>query len=366
MVIAFLTIYLTVKLGFSLQQAGLAMTFFGIGSAIGAYFGGRLADKYGYYRIIFSSLFFGGILFMLLQFAKSPLQVYFMILALSIVAESFRPAIMTAVAAYSNLENRTRSYSLMRLSYNLGWSIGPALGGWLAAYVSYKALFIVDGITCVAASLLFLFLIKNKEPVADKEDDTRIDMPKSAFRDRIYLTFLILNTFSALVFMQLISTLPVFYKQELTMSEAEIGAIMAMNGLIIVLVEMPSVYYLERKFNPLNLIGMGVLLYGFSYVIFNLAGDFIIVAIISMLALTFGEIFNMPFSNTLAMSRATTINRGQYMGLYTMSYSVSHIIAPTLGMGIASRFGFSTLWWGLGAVSLVAFFGYMSLKRKIY
>jgi predicted MFS family arabinose efflux permease len=254
---------------------------------------------------------------------------------------------------------------LIRMSFNLGWTIGPALGGWLAMTVGYYTLFIVDGITCIAAAFLFLFLLKNQPPEKTDTIEQNAQLTySSAFKDRTFMAFLLFTTLGAIVFMQLLSTLPVFYKQELHMSEASIGLLMAMNGLVIVLIEMPSVFYLERKFHPLNLISAGILLYGFSYYVFNLAGWTYFVAVISMLALTIGEIINMPFTNSFAFGRAKPSNRGQYMGLYTMSYSLSHITAPALGMQIASKFGFGTLWWILGGISVVTYLGYMSLKKK--
>ncbi|MEK7255614.1 MAG: MFS transporter, partial [Bacteroidota bacterium] len=165
MVLPFLTIYLTTALGFTLGQAGWAMTSFGVGSVVGSFLGGRLTDKTGYFHVQFWSLFVGGLLFILLGQFTSFWHVVAIIFTLSVVSEAYRPAMMTAVAAQTQPENRTRSYSLLRTAVNIGWSLGPAIGGWLAASFGYHALFWVDGLTCIAAAIVFrLFLHPSKAP----------------------------------------------------------------------------------------------------------------------------------------------------------------------------------------------------------
>src|SRR5690606_14432314 len=121
----------------------------------------------------------------------------------------------------------------------------------------------------------------------------------------------------------------------------------------------------ERRFKIIDSIWIGVLMYGIAYMMLNLAeGPSFIVAIASMFVLSIGEIFNMPFTNTFAMSRATDENRGAYMGLFSMTYSVAHIIGPPLGTQTVHYFGFETLWNLMGAMGLAAAIGYIYLKLK--
>src|SRR5436190_8835875 len=164
MVIPFLTVYLTSK-GYTLAQAGYVMAAFGCGSILGGYLGGRLTDRFGYYYVQVFSLLLNGILFIVLGQMQTLLQFTICIFVLSSLGESFRPANSAAVAAYSNESNRTRCYSLNRLAINMGWAIGPAIGGVLAS-INYHLLFWVDGITCIIASfLLYLLFSEVKKPL---------------------------------------------------------------------------------------------------------------------------------------------------------------------------------------------------------
>lgn len=367
MVIPFLSVYLTTKLGFSLEQAGIAMTLFGVGSLVGSFMGGSLTDKIGYHRVLFWSLLLGGLGFMVLGFIKSVEGIYLMIFLLSSVGEAFRPATMSALAAYSTPENRTRSYSLMRMSINLGFTIGPAVGGLLAAWKGYQLLFWVDGITCIASAIFFRVLLKPKVSAEGENLKQQIveNQPVvSPYRDGQYLVFLLLTALGATVFLQLISTLPVYYEKVVNMNEWQIGAILAFNGLIVFLLEMPLVFTLERKMKRMNCIAAGVALYAFGYVVLNVAPQSVGIAVLSMFALSIGEIFNMPFANSFALSRTTDANRGKYMGLYSMTYSVAHIIGPYFSMNIAENSGFDTLWYISGAICVVTFFGFLAMKKR--
>lgn len=363
MVLPFLTVYLTTQRGFTLEQAGWAMTCFGLGSVAGSFLGGKLTDKTGYYNVQFWSLLLGGVMFLLLGYMHSLWKIYVMVFILSLTVEAFRPASMTAVAVYSRPENRTRSFSLLRLAINLGWSAGPAIGGWLAAYCGYYMLFYADGFTCIAAAFVFRIFLSKKEPAESVREKEEASAPAvSAYRDRRFLFFLFLTILGAIAFMQFLSTLPVFYKQQ-GLSEGHIGSLMAMNGILVVVLEMPLISILEKKFSKLDCIGWGVLLFGFAYLMLNVPAPFILVAIVSMIFLSAGEIFNMPFTNTYALGRAKPSNRGQYMGLFTMAYSIAHIFAPAIGMQVAAHWGFSALWWLLTGLCAAAFLGNRHLQK---
>lgn len=367
MVVPFLTVYLTTQLHFSLPQAGWVMLCFGVGSVLGTLLGGKLTDKIGYYKVQFWSLVLSGIMFILLLTVQSFVQVCVAVFVLGVVADAFRPANHASIAIYSKPENRTRSYSLVRLAINLGFSIGPAAGGLIAASAGYTWLFWVDGITCIVASMLFLIFLKQKyeERAPETEDSGSAATVKSPYKDRTFLLFGLLTMMSAMVFMQLFSTIPVFYKREFAMSESQIGLLLALNGLIIALIEMPIIYTIEGRIKrKLTIIGFGTLLIGASYFMLELAGFWQGIAIVSIITVTFGEIFMMPFSNVFALERSSPSTRGQYMALYSSTWSIAHILAPVLGLQIANAWGFSTLWYILTGICLLAFVGYKWLERQ--
>ena len=366
MVIPFLTIYLTQQLGFTFGEAGLVMSAFGAGSIVGTYMGGRLTDRLGYYPVMFWSLFLSGFMFMLLMWMQTLLQFSLTIFMLSMIADAFRPANMASVGAYSRPENMTRSISLVRLAVNLGFSVGPAVGGIIAVSLGYSWLFVVDGITCISAAFFFRSYLKPKEVKIKEEATEKIlsEPVRSPYRDKHFLIFSGLMLLTAIAFMQLFTTLPVFMKEEFGLSEGLVGGLLAFNGLLIAATEMPLIFAVEGKFKRIALIRLGAILIGLSYLVLNL-GHWMILLVISIIAITFGEIANFPFSNSFAIDRSNASNRGQYMALYSMSFSVAHVIAPTLGMQLAGHYGFFTLWMVMAALCGVTVLGYWWLEGQL-
>ena len=363
MVLPFMTLYLTQRLGYKMSQAGFIMAIWGVGSICGGFIGGRLTDKLGSYYIQLFTLIGGGLLFLVLGQMKEYLPICITTFILSFVNESFRPANSAAIAHYSKPENHTRSYSLNRLSINLGWAAGGALGGFIASK-NYHLLFIIDGLTNIAAAgVLWLLLAPSKnEATAKKPLQNKKVITKTAYNDKPYLAFIVLTTLFAYCFFQIFSTLPLYYKKELHLSESYIGIVMAINGLLIALFEMVIVHNLEGKRHNLQYITIGVFLVALSYIVFNILPGTEMLAIAAMLIVTVGEVFSMPFMNSYWVSRTAMNNRGQYAGLYTVAWSIAQVLGPSTGTIIAENYGFTTLWWVIGGICIIAAVGYKLLQ----
>jgi len=363
MVLPFMTIYLT-STGYSIGQAGLVMGIFGFGAVCGGFIGGRLTDRFGFQRVQWITLIGGGFLFMVLGQMKSYPLICLCAFLLSLVNDAFRPANSTAIAHYSNEENRTRSYSLNRLAVNLGWAVGGAIGGILAS-INYHLLFWVDGFTNLAGFLLLRWFLPLESGGSSVQHRKVHDKPVlSPYRDTIYLRFIACVIIYGCGFFQLFSTLPVYYKKALHMPEYMIGLLMTLNGLLITVLEMVLVFKLEGKKENLFYIFYGVTLVGLSYVLLNVLPLSIYAAFFCMFLTTMGEICSMPFLNSYWIGRTSPTNRGQYAGLYTIAWSVAQVIGPIGGSQVAEHAGFSILWWMVGGVFVLAAIGFRSLQQN--
>lgn len=364
MVITFLTIYLTKELSFSVYQAGIVMSFFGLGSLTGSFIGGWLTDRIGYHRVMFWSLFLSGICLVAAMYLQTFLQFCIGFFIISTIGDSLRPANLTAVGIYSKEENRTRSLSLIRLAFNFGLGIGPALGGFVAMTYGYHYIFILDGFTCISAALLFSMALPYKAPTAKEKADRKTpSTSRSAYKDVFFLRYIFFIFLSMVTFMHLFTILPMYWEQHFHLNEAHVGFLLGLNGIIIGIIEMPVVYVVEKKYPLFPLIIFGTLLIGLSYLIFTMIDWWVGITVVSMLLITFGEIINFPFMNTVALNRAPADRRGEYMGLYGMSFSLALIIAPTFGGWIVRDYGWNTLWYILTGLSIIAILGFMSMQK---
>jgi predicted MFS family arabinose efflux permease len=366
MVVPFLAVYLTTELKFSVEQAGIIMAVFGLGSMVGSYMGGFLTDKFGQFWVQFLSLSLGGLMFIILgQISLFVLLAAWMFL-LSVVTDSLRPANAASISLYAKPENITRAFSLNRMAVNLGYSIGPAVGGLLAA-VSYSLLFYVDGFTCIVAGFIFFFFFRNKKTnVAHKDiiqEEELTPKGKTAFQDVRYILFAICCVMFAMTFFQLFVTLPLYYRDVYNMHETNIGLLIGLNGLMVFLFEMVIVYLIGQKLAKSKLIIAGTLLAGLSFSLLNLfEGGWVLY--LAMIALSFGEIFAMPFMVTYTVERSGPRTRGSYMGMYALSYSTAFVIAPFIGTKIISNYGYMPLWYGAGALSILTAAGFYLTMRE--
>ena len=364
MVIPFLSLYLRDDLQFSLSDVGWVMTCFGFGSLFGSWIGGKLSDKLGYYKTILFSLIGTGIGFFFLQFITGFWPICLGFFLLIAIADMSRPAFFVALSAYSKPENKTRSLTLIRLAINLGFSAGPALGGLIIAGIGYFGLFWVDGITCILAGLL---LIKTLNPRKAKETDQEapVLIPLPPHKDRLYVIFLIALALFGIVFVQYFSTVPLYYKEVRSLSESQIGLLLGLNGFLIFAFEMPLIAFMERKkWSQLANVIAGLLFTGLSFGAFFL-GSWNLFLVVGMAVATLGEMIAFPFGNAFALRRAKLGRQGAYMGLYSMSFSLSHIFGHNSGMQLVNALGYDITWLVMVAITVVATVLLVYVKRRI-
>jgi predicted MFS family arabinose efflux permease len=366
MVLAFMTLYCN-DIGYTIKQGGVVVAIYGIGSIVGAFLGGRISDKVGFYYTQFFALFIGGCLFIVLGQMQSYSAICICTFFLSMVNESFRPANSSAIAYYSKPENRTQSYSLVRLSINLGWAIGSALGGFLAS-INYHLLFWVDGCTNITAAIILIIILPKithaqQQKTTSTTKESSID--KKAYLDKTFLYFLGFQVLFASCFFQLFTTIPLYFKTVLKLSENTIGTIMAGTGVLIVVFEMVLVYILQKRKAHLKLMAYGSILMAISYFILNIPMlSVLVIAIFSMIVITVAEMISMPFMNSYYMARTTEKNRGQYAGMYTMAWSIAQVFGSYVGSSLAENVGFYNFWFIVGATCMLAAAGYYWLFTR--
>jgi predicted MFS family arabinose efflux permease len=366
MVLPFLSKYLKENLHFSYGEVGWIMVSFGVGSMLGSWLGGKLSDKIGFYKVMVFSLFTSGVMFFGLQYITSFWGLCIGVFAIMTIADMFRPAMFVSLSVYAKPENRVRALSLVRLSVNLGFATGPVLGGLIILGMGYQGLFWIDGSTCILAILIFAYFVKEKKKIMAHDDEsTALLVPKSVFRDKPFWVFLFISFTTAMLFFQIFTTLPLFHHEKFGLSEFETGLLLSLNGILIFMFEMPIVSIMERKqVNRMKIIFWGAFLITLSFYIL-LMDAWVGILGISIVIITFGEILSFPFSNAFAMGRAPRGQEGRYMALYTMSFSLAHIVSSKVGLEIIGNFGYATNWFIMGSFGVLAMLFNLWLQRLV-
>jgi predicted MFS family arabinose efflux permease len=364
MVVPFLSLYLTKDMGLTLEEVGWIMSAFGAGSVAGSWLGGRLADRIGHHSVMVGALVTSGLAFIGLQFVQGFWPFCAGVFVLMVLSDAFRPALFVAIRVYSAPEQRTRAVTLIRLAINLGFSLGPALGGFIIAHGGFGGLFWVDGITCLAAALILALGLPRS--VVERADARALPVAAaSPYRDKPYLFFLLIVTLTSIPFLQYFSSVPLFYSQVHGLSEESIGLLLGSNGLLIVLVEMQLVRWCESRGMAVHtILRVSVLLLAASFAVMNLVPT-VAFLWVGVLFMTVGEMLLFPFTNRMANERADRGQPGAYMALYTIAWSVAHIIGHSLGLNLIAWFDFANTWWLFTGV-LVACVGMLyALERMM-
>ena len=369
MVLPFLGVYMTDHLKFSLENTGIVLSFYGIGSVLGSWLGGFLTDKFGEYYIQSWSLFLSAPIFIIMPFFSSVDMMALLIFLQSAISDTFRPANSVAITKYARPENLTKAFSLNRMAINLGFSIGPALGGILSG-ISYNFLFIVNGIGAVTAGIIYVIFFRRRNKIFREKKKLEPTKPiektvtKSPYKDYPFLLYSFLCAVFAVCFFQFFNTIPLFYKDVAKLDQSTIGFILGYSGFIIVLLEMPLVSLAERVLKIPQILSIGIIMSGVSYLLL-LFGSNIPLLLLSMSILSIAEIWVLPFMSTVTALRAEKGNKGAYMGLNGIAFSFSFIFTPFLGTYVVSHFGFDSLWIGSFAILMVTAFLIFWITKKM-
>jgi predicted MFS family arabinose efflux permease len=354
MVLPFLVLYLTRELGFSLGRAGSMLAVYGASAIVFGPIGGRLSDRIGALPVMRVSLISAGSVLLFFPLAKSFAAVAAMTVLWAGCAEMFRPANLAAITHVVAPEQRRQAFALNRLAINLGMSIGPALGGFLAT-VSFRAMFTVDAVTTlIAGAVLALTPWRAFSGVNSEAANRRGKTigPATILHDTLFLVFLGGVFLVGIVFFQHESALPLYLVQYLHLSPAFYGMLFTINTLLIVALEVPIVTATAHWPNARSLI-IGCMLFAIGFgslgVIASPSG-----VIATVVIWTFGEMMLFPAMSAHMAEIAPENRRGAYMGAYSMSLSLALTVGPWMGTQLLAVLGPIRVWFVMFALGAMA------------
>ncbi len=338
MALPFLVLYLTKSLGVSASLGGLAISFYGIGGLISAPMAGALADRVGPFAVLRASLALTGVVLLIIPLVPSYTGVVVLTFVWAVVADAARPATMAALTGAASPEQRKVAIAVNRLAVNLGMSIGPAVGGFLAL-VSFKLLFVVDGLTSLAAAgVLSVLLWRRREDVALVARQARVEESAGdaqrtsrivALRDPAMRVFLAASLLLNVVFSQHEGAMPLYLVRDLHHKESLYGGLFVLNTLLIVAIEVPLNVAMSRwSARTANALAAFLIATGFG----SLALAHAVPAIAATVVIwTFGEMIFFPSATAYVAELAPSGRTGAYMGTMSANFSLALIIGPWMG-----------------------------------
>lgn len=325
-VVPFLTLYLT-RQGYSLTQAGLAVSAYGVGNLCASLLGGHLADQLGRRRTIVLSMFLGAAMMILLSQAHSLGAIMLLCALTGLASEFYRPACSALLTDVVSSGQRVTAFAAMRMSFNAGFAFGPATAGVLAVF-GFFWLFIGDAATSLMFGLVALLALPKGAPARENYAGWGTAL-KVLWRDRQFHQMLAANLAIGILFFQMASTFGLYVTQ-LGFSAATYGALISLNGALIVFCELPLVAVTQR-FPVRRVMAVGYLVIACGFAL-NWFAHTIPALVACMVVFTVGEMITMPMASAYIAGLAPANLRGRYLGVSGLTWSVSLIVGPAAGL----------------------------------
>ncbi|MDG4822593.1 MFS transporter [Asanoa sp. WMMD1127] len=351
-VLIFLTVYLTKERGFSDIQAGLVVGLWSAGGGVGTMVGGVLADRWGRRPTLLLAHVGGAGMMVLLGFSRPFVMIAIVAFALGMFAESARPAFAAMMVDVVPDRDRVRAFSLNYWAINLGFASAAILGGF-AAHLDYLLLFLVDAsATLVTAAIVFIKIKETRPAVAAAHPGAAAKGGLGlVLRDRVFLTFTLVNLLAAMVFLQHISMLPIAMTDD-GLSSSTFGWVIALNGVLIVLGQL-FIPKLIAGHSRARVLAVGTIVQGVGFGLTALAGNAWLYAM-TVLVWTLGEMVYSPSSAATIADLSPAAIRGRYQGVFSLSWSIAGFTAPVAGGFVRDQLGNSALWIGCALIGFLA------------
>ncbi|MCK7468701.1 MAG: MFS transporter [Desulfosudis oleivorans] len=388
MVFFFLSLYLTREIGLTTARAGQVLSVYGFGSLAGAFAGGWLADRIGSIRVQKLSLAVCGVLLIVLGLVRTVTGILPLLFTMALFAGMLYPANATSMAKICPPGLQVKGFALNRLANNLGATIGPAVGGALAVH-SYGLLFWADGLTSLAAAAVFALLwrdavtgAKDTGAMGENAPEPRgggsaagageapvgpppavVSKSRSPWQDGTFLLMMLIFFVWSVVFIQVLTTFPIYVRNVYGLAENRIGQLYAVNTVLIVLLEMILMEKI-RKYPLTRMINLSFILLGIGLGLMPLGRGFAFGAL-TVAIWTFGEMLSMPLITALISARADDSNRGRYMGLNSLAFSLAFVVGPPIGTAVYDGLGADAVWYACAATCALIAVAFSVLRRRL-
>ena len=352
MVIPFLALYLTQKIGVTPTEAGTALLVYGAAAFIAAPLTGKLSDKISSIKVMKFALYGSGVLFFIYSFIEDYNWILVATFVLAAVNEAFRPANLSLITEIVTPTQRRMAFALNRLAINAGMSIGPVIGGFLTL-IDYHYLFYANAFASIMAGIYFSS-VKWSSLSSDKVEETNEQKPLVRFailNDKYFLFFLFAVIPANLVFFQHLGALPLYIVDDLGYTTAAFGLFGSINTVLIIIAEVPLNNWMNDTPYKKSLM-IGALLAGIGFGGFAISTT-TVPLIIAIIVFTFGEMIFFPTTAAYTSEIAPADRRGEYMGYYQMTFSFAFSAGPWLGTFVYENYGSVILWSGALVFGLI-------------
>ncbi|MCB5168172.1 MFS transporter [Streptomyces bambusae] len=348
---SFIVLYLAGN-GHSSSAAGLVLGASGVGSVLGSVIGGHLTDTIGRRAAILLSVVATAGLTAMVPFVGPIALIVVLVGLIGLVSQIHRPAMAAVLVDSVTADQRLAAFGVLRFAQNIGVALGGAVGGVVAS-MSYVGLFLGEAAALLLFGLIVTVLLRDAPAVQTDAEEAEKDTEagyRQALGDRTLVRFLLMSVFAMFVYIQTTVGLPL-HVGDVGMSARDFGLLMALNGVLVVLFELPLIGVVS-KYRPHYVLAVGNL---FTCVGLALTGFTTGMGLLAVTVLiwTIGEMVYSSVAQAHLASLTPPGMTGRYQGLYGAAYTVGTGAGPVIGGALYTLAPWA-LWVMVGVLGLVS------------
>ncbi len=341
LVMSFLGIYVVEERGYPAWLYGVCALAANLGQSVAQAWAGELSDRIGRRPLITSSLIARAGVIAILG-VQVLLDAPLWTLAINFVASSalrgcFEPVAYALVSDVCRPEQRIAAFGLQRMGTNLGWAMGPALGGLLTFFMPYGVVFFFAALGLLAAAWTTTRVPESRAPSSDGGGVRLAVALRDAVAQPAVVALLVASFLFALVHTQLFSTFSIYLAEQLHLSKLEIGLLYMINGVGVLLVQVPAIALIHRLGIHRALI-IAAILFAAGFLLVGVADAFAVIAL-AIGVITLAEVLFAPAHQTAAAETGDPARRGRTFGVVGFCQMLGVALGPLLGGTLFDQIG---------------------------
>jgi MFS family permease len=349
----FLTMFLTVKLGYSTEKAGFFVTAVVVAGSLGLLSGGKLADRFGRKKIFIILSIISAIFFIICSFLNKSPAVPWLIIISNLFLGGVLPCINAMLADMADPEKRKAAFSLIYLGTNIGIAVGPIVAGFL--FNNYiRLIFLIDAATTLVSLIPVILFIKETIPSKEKEAETNrseenAEKPEKGhvlsilIRRPMLVVFAFISLIYTFVYSQNYFSLPLYLNLHFGERGPKVyGTLMSTNAIVVILLTIFLINMMKNTKPIINIAFAGVL-YGIGFGVIYLVTNEIFL-IISTIIWTLGEIIQTINTSVYVADNSPITHRGRFSGIITFITEIGFIASPLIMGYFIKHNGVTKVW----------------------
>ena len=349
----FLTMFLTIKMGYSAEKAGFFVTAVVVAGSIGLLSGGKLADRFGRKKIFIILSTISAVFFIICSFLDKSSAIPWLIIASNLFLGGVLPCINAMLTDMADPEKRKAAFSLIYLGTNIGIAIGPIVAGFLFND-HIKLIFLIDAATTLLSLIPVIFFIKETIPSEEKalklnESKENTEKPEKGhvlsilIRRPMLVMFAFISLIYTFVYSQNYFSLPLYLNLHFGDRGPKVyGTLMSTNAIVVILLTIFLINMMKNTKPIINIAFAGILYavgFGVIYLVTNE-----IFLIISTIIWTLGEIIQTINTSVYVASNSPITHRGRFSGIITFITEIGFITSPLLMGYFIKHNGVAKVW----------------------